>query len=62
MTSIFATRLVEDLVDLKRRTELLESTEPSIASEKLSVGSDYSDQVMIPELQVSDSEGSDSEE
>jgi len=55
----FGGRLMEDLLDLKQRTEMLVSTDPSIGSGALSVGSDYPHQDL---LAAGRSPDSDSEE
>ncbi len=39
--------MIEDLHDLKKRTEMLESVDPSISSGTLSVGSDYAHENML---------------
>jgi len=49
MVSNFGNQLIEDLLDLKARTEILTSIEPSIGSGKLSVGSEYPPKDMLEE-------------
>ena len=47
MITDFGSLLIERLHDLKKRTEMLESVDPSIVSEALSVGSDYAHENML---------------
>ncbi len=47
MIAEFGQLLIEDLHDLKKCTEMLESVDPSISSGTLSVGSDYAHENML---------------
>ena len=47
MVTEFGSLLIEDLHDLKKRTEMLESVDPSIGSGTLSVGTDYTHENML---------------
>lgn len=47
MITEFGFLLIEELHDLKKRTEMLKSVDPSIGSGMLSVGSDYAHENML---------------